>query len=275
MAYDLLTRGFADFVRLDNVLEQQTISRDPLSGVLDSENVVFHTNYYPVLTSGSFGIYVNGSLVSGTANYDTGEVILSEPPESQPEANYTFTPYTAKQISSFTIQGFLEMEGFWPRGWQLLDGSGAWADENSANVYIVDGGGVDPSINGVNFSSSRLQVGFYIACCEYRFVKTQHRTAANTDYMWRESVRGMTIDKSKRPENIKGVVAELRGDLLKMMEQAQLQFYNGDNFGGFIAEPVTLYYASSFEWQVGAKANDNWALEGFNVSWRPLTYYSP
>jgi hypothetical protein len=272
-AYDLLTRGFADFVRLDNVLEQQTISRDPLSGILDSQNVTFHTNYYPVLTSGSFGIYVGGVLVPGTANYDTGEVTLNSPPESQPEANYTFTPYTAKQISSFTIQGFLEMEGMWPRGWQLLDGGGAWADENSSNVYVLDGNGVDPIFAGTTFSQSRLQVGFFVACCEYRFIKTQRRTSSITDYMWRESVKGMTIDKSKRPSNLNEIMDDLRIDLIRMMDQAQIQYYGGDNLGGFISDPVTLYYASSFEWQVAAKANNNWSLEGFNVSWRPLTYY--
>jgi len=274
VAYDLLVRGFQDFVRLESVLEQQSISRDPLSGILDGINTIFHTTYSPILTSGSLGVYLGNTLVPGTADYNTGEITLSTPPTVQPQANYIFTPYTSTQISKFTIQGFLEMESQWTRGWQLLDGSGAWADENSTNAYVVDGNGNDPTCGNTFFSNSRIQIAFFLMCCEYRFMKTQFRTAAGTDYMWRESVRGMTVDKSKRPSNIKLVVDSLREEMMDALKQAQIQFYpGGDQFGGAILNPVTLDYAANYEWQTGAKQNDNWSIEGFNFSYRPLTYF--
>lgn len=264
----------ADFGRLENVLDQQTISRDPLSGVLDSQNLVFHSNYFPILTSGSLGVYVNGTLVSGTANYDTGEITLASPPTAQPFANYIFTPYSANQIAQFTIQGFSEMESRWTRGWQLLDASGQWADENSANVFIVDQNGNDPQCGPIPFSASRIQVAFFMICCEYRFMMTQYRSSARNDFMWREGVRGMMVDKSKRPQNIKLTADDLRDQLVTTMQQAQIQFYpGGQQFGAFIANPVTEYMATSFEWQTASIQNNNWALEGYNVSYRPLTYF--
>lgn len=272
--YDLLTRGFADFVRLQNVIEQAAISRDPLSGVLDGVNKVFHATYAPMLTSGSIGIYVNNTLVPGVANYDTGEITLVDAPPAQPQANYILTPYTANQIAQFTIQGFMEMEGLWSRGWQLLDGSGNWATENSANAFVVDSGGNDPNCGGVLFSQSRVQVALLIACCEYRYEKTQFRTAANSDFMWRESVRGMTVDKSKRPLNIKAVIDDLREELDRLLAQAQTQFYpGGENFGAFVPSPATLTYVGNYAWQSDAINNNNWAAAGFNIALRPLTCY--
>jgi len=271
--YDLVSRGFTDFVRLADVIDQRSISRDPLSGILDGVSKTFHTSYFPILTSGSLGIYVNNALVPGTANYDTGEVTLTSVPVSQPFANYITTPYTASQISQFTIAGFYEMEGRWTRGWQLLDGTGAWADENSANVYLVDGSGNDPAAGSITFSTSRAQIAFFLACCEYRFLKTQFRQSAVNDYMWRESVRGMAVDKSKTPANIKLALDALLEDLLQMMAQAQIQYYpGGDQYGGFIANPGTADYFSNMEWQSAAIQSDYRSWAGFNFSYRPVSY---
>lgn len=272
--YDLAVRGMADFTRLQSVLDQKPISRDPLSGILDSVNTVFHANYYPVLTTGSFGIYVNNALVTGTANYDTGEVILSAAPASQPFANYTYTPFTARQILSFTIGGFTEMEGRWSRGWQLLDGTGAWADEDSANVYVTDGSGNDPTAGSTVFSASRAQIGFLMACAEYRYAKSTLLHSAVNDYMWRESVRGMTVDKSRAPANLKLAADVLLENLMAAMAQAEVQYYpGGDQYGGYSANPATVDYLSNFEWQADSKASGNYVgALGFNISYRSLTY---
>lgn len=264
----------ADFARWATVLEQQPISRDPLSGILDGTNVTFHSSYFPILTSGSLGVFVGGVLTPGTADYNTGEITLVSPPVSQPFASYTFTPYNSNQVAAFTIQGFSELESRWTRGWQLLDASGNWADENSANVYVVDGNGHDPTTGATVFSRSRVQVGLLMLCCEYRFSMLHYRAAARSDFMWRESVRGMTIDKSKRPSNINLSMDDMRDQLDRALAQAQIEYYpGGENFGAAIVSPHTAFYMGAFEWQTDAIANSNWAFEGYNNGYRSLTYY--
>lgn len=273
-SYDLATRGFTDFVRLQNVLDQRPISRDPLSGILDGTNRVFHASYFPVLTTGSFAVYVGGAgALLGSADYNTGEVILDEPPESQPFANYTHTPFTSTQILSFTIQGFFEMESRWTRGWQLLDGDGNWATETSGSVLVCDNNGNDPQCGSINFSTSRAQIGFLMACAEYRYLKTALLSSAIHDYMWRESVRGMTVDKSRTPANIKLAADLLLEELMASQQQAMIQAYpGGDQYGGFIANPSTADYMSNYEWQTGSIIENYRGTLGYNTGLRSLTY---
>lgn len=252
---------------------QQTISRDPLSGVVDGSNNVFHTNYYPVLTSGSLGVYVNGSLVSGTADYNTGEVTLAAAPVYQPYASYTFTPYTSYQMLQFMMRGFDIMEGFWNRGFKLVDTSGSVATENSSAILIVDSQGNDPPVNGdILFSTSRAQIAFYQVCCEYSFYSISARQSARTAYMWRETVRGMTVDKSMIPKNLQAVLAELKQEIDGILDEAQGQYYNGEQYGGVILGPVTLGYLSSFEWQNSSKIYDYRNTFGYQFGNRPLAF---
>lgn len=272
MPYDISVRGMVDFARYTHILEQQKISRDPLSGILDGNNKVFNTQYSPVLTSGSVGFYVNGSLVPGTMDYNTGELTLTTAPSAQPFATYTFTPYTSFQTLQFLLRGFDEMETLWPRSWRVVDASGNYADETSANLYVVDSAGNDPTVGSLLFSASRNQIALLMAASEYGFLKTRYYSAAGSDYMWRETVRGMTIDKQKRPENLKGAVEMARENLDRILAGAWIDA-GVASYGAFTANPATLDYMANYDWMTTALANDNRGNLGYQFGYRALTYY--
>lgn len=275
--FDLATSGFTAFSRFGRVLSQRKIAKDPLSGIADGENVTFFTNYSPILTSGSLGVYVKGIAQSGSADYDTGEVTLDFPPVTQPAATYTFTPYTATQILQFLIWGFDEMEMRWLRNWKLVDVSGNPADETSTNLYVSDSAGADPTCGAFIFSQSRVQVAFLMLCTEYRYYLTQQGEASISDFLFREGVRGMTVDKTDRSLNINRVIANLEERLKLALERAMEQYYpGGEQYGGYTSNPVTLEYATGFEWQSASKEADYRSQLGFHVSYRPLvTGYYP
>lgn len=260
MAYNLRTTGVADFNRLDVVLAQRKIARDPLVGVVDGANRSFFTNYRPILTSGSLTVYQGLTPMAGVADYDTGEITTGSAPAVQPVATYTYTPYTTPQTLSLLINGFHEMERRFPRDWQLLDTLGATADENSDALLIADAGGADP------ITGRTTQIAFFIACVNYAYTMTRLTGSAGTDYAWRETVRGMSVDKSRMPGNLKLALDATEASLRAALESAQDDWYAGGNMGGFLGNPVTLEYVQSLEWQTISKQRDyagmagNWAV---------------
>lgn len=272
MSYNIAVEGYRDFARTALSLGQQTISRDPLSGVVDGSNNLFHTNYFPILTSGSMGVYVNGSIVPATADYNTGEVTLATAPSYQPRASYTLTPYTSYQILQFLMRGFDEMEGRYNRGWKLVTTTGSAAIETSDAIYIVDSNGNDPVTGSTTFSTSRAQIAFFQICCEYAFMSINMRYGARQYYMWRETVRGMTVDKSMMPKNMDLALARLEKDLLAIMGEAVGEYENDAQYGGAILGPVTLGYLSMYEWQAVSKEQDFRNTAGYHYGLRPTTY---
>lgn len=256
MAYDLGVQGVRDFHRLEGVLGRRKISRDPLSGVVDGVNKIYHTNYFPLLSSGSTFVYVGANPQAGTVDVDTGEITTGSAPGTQPVATYTFTPYTTSQQLSFLIGGLYEMEARWTRGWKLLDAGGGNADEDSANLYVDDAGS-DP------LTGKPLQIGFYMACCRYSYLLALLTGSANTDYEWRETVRGMSVDKSRRPTNLAAALEAAERAMQAAMEEAQNAFYtDGSHLGSFIGSPMTLGYVEGMEWQSAAEIDDNRSLRG-------------
>lgn len=265
MPYDLTIQGYADFTRQTSIFSQRKISRDPLSGVVDGSNTIFGANYYPILTSGSFLVYSSGSLVSGVADYDTGEITLDAAPLDQPRATYQFTPYTSQQTTRILMEGFYEMEARWSRGYTLIDSSGSPATETSPSILIVDRTtGSDPQCGPTLFSVSAAQVGFFQACVRYQFLALQLVDSAIGDYMYRDS-RLLTIDKSKRPENIERALNAAEERIRNAMEQAQIeQITDGSNFGGAGGVQPSIDYQINFEWQTDGVVPPT----GYNVSTR-------
>jgi len=269
--YDLAVNGFVDFVRYGQVLEQRKISRDPLSGVADGSNVTFHTTYYPILTSGSLQVYTSGSLATGIADYNTGEINLTVAPLVQPQATYTFTPFSSDQILNFLVAGFEEMETRWDRGWNLVDLSGNTANESSNALQVVDSAtGTDPVCGTASFSTSRIQQAFLMGCVEYRFRLTQFLNSANDDYNYHAS-GGPTVDKSRRPANMDMVIKTLDTRLARMMKMAQEQYYTQmQHVGGYIAAPMSEDYAENYEWQAESQMMNVRATVGYQVYLRPF-----
>jgi hypothetical protein len=268
--YDLAVQGFVDFPRYAIALDQRKIARDPLSGVADGTNKTFYTTYSPILTSGSLQVYTSGSLVSGTADYNTGEITLALAPSVQPKATYTFTPFTTTQTLQFLTSGFDEMEMRWSRGWRLVNSAGTLADESSDQLNVVDDTGGDPTCGFTTFSNSRIQVGFLMACCEYRFRLTQYTSSADSDFAYR-STGGVSIDKSKRPSNFQQVISTLNERIQRSLRVAQEQYYpDMSHMGGYVSPPMSQDYAYNLEWQAEAQASGVRSTLGYQVSYRPF-----
>lgn len=246
MGFALETQGLALFGRIDRVIAQRKIAKDPLAGVVDGSNRTFFTSYAPILSSGSspYSVYVAGAAVSGTIDVDTGEVTCGSAPSTQPTATYTYTPYTVSQQLSFLIGGFQQMETVWPRGWVLVDGSGSPADESSATILVQDSAGADP------LTGLWAQQGFYLACLRYYYLFAQLTGAAIVDFDWRETVRGMSVSKSRRPQNLAAALAAAAKAMEDIAEA--LQEDAGIGLGAFFGSPMTLGYINNLEWQTDA-----------------------
>jgi hypothetical protein len=268
--YDLAVQGFVDFPRYALALDQRKIARDPLSGMVDGTNKTYYTTYSPLLTSGSLQVYVNGGLVNGTADYNTGEINLSSAPGAQPKATYTFSPLSTTQILQFLTSGFDEMELRWERGWRLTDSLGALATETSDRLNVVDDTGGDPTCGYTTFSQSRVQVAFLMACCEYRYRLTQYASASDSDFAYR-STGGVSIDKSKRPSNFEAMVRMLDERIVRSLRVAQEQFYpTMEHMGGYTSPPMSQEYAANLEWQAESNAMNVRSTLGYQVSFRPF-----
>jgi len=254
VAYDLVVAGVRDFARLDGAFAQQKIARDPLSGVVDGSNKIFFTGYAPIQSSGSVSVFVGANSLSGTCDTDTGQITTGSAPATQPVATYTYTPFTLSQQLSFLIGGVQAMENEWPRGLQLVDANSVAADEDSGAIYVLNSSGSD-------FLTNQYQIGFFMAACRYYYLMTMLTGAAITDYSWRETVRGMSVDKSKRPGNLSQAVDQAYQAMKRAMERIQDKTLTG-NLGAFVGSPMTEGYVNNMEWQESAILNDNRGLRG-------------
>ena len=267
--FDLAVQGIAYFNQTALNLQQRRVPRDPLRGQVDGSNKIFLANYAPLLTSGSAPllIYVAGALVSGSADFETGEIELAAAPSTQPKATYTHTPYTGRQVLRFMLNGLRELERRWARGWQPVDASGNLATEDSANLYVADSAGQDPVCGSLVFSESFQQQAALLLAAQYAFVRDVGLTAAATDFMVRETARGMTVDKQKRPGNLREALALLDGAVDDAVNAA-MQESLGNSRGGFIANPVTAEYAAVLNWQASSKQQDLRGQMPYQIPWR-------
>lgn len=257
--YDLSVDGVRDFSRYTNLLGQRKISRDSLSGLVDGANATYHTQSAPILSSGSLTIHDgSGSVVLvSSVDYDTGEIVMPSPPDYQPTATYTYTPYTTGQIKSFLMAGFDEMQGRWPRAeWYLSSSTSALTNptDDDSHIYVVlrsapTGELTDPSCSGsIAFSLLRSQIRFYMACCEYAYASRQLQFSAETGIAFRET-RGAAVDRQAIAKNIDLSLERIEKRLITAMIRAQEEYYAGGNLGAYVPPYHTKDYLENYEWQ--------------------------
>lgn len=247
--YDLAVEGYEALSRAMTALRRR-IPRDPLVGLADGTNTIFFANYYPISMTDTLTVYVGGSVVSGVADYDTGQITLASPPATQPQATYVFVPYTSRQILDFCIDGFNQMEALWPRGYYLANSAGSpvWFSWASQNFYVVDTSGSSPLCNGIPFHRSVAQVGFLNACIAYRHLLSRLGDTSLLDMDYRES-KGAAIARAKRPSNIELALERAREAMMDAMRAAQEQYYEDALYGGVVSSPASAFYAYTLYWQ--------------------------
>jgi hypothetical protein len=239
----------------------QYIARDPLSGIVDSSNTVFYSTYRPILSSGSVGVRVSGSLTSAyTLEAEQGCFIFTSAPAAQPVADYTIAAYPDRVIRSVIVAGFDEMELQWFRGLALSETQGTGqlilAGESSANAYVVNSSGSDPPVGSVFFSTSWAQRALLGACIQLAYVKLLIGEHAMSSFVWAEA-QGLKVDKSMIAKNLLAFKDNLEKSLAKKLEQAQQEFYGAGNFGTFIADPHTKEYLAHRFWE-RASLDEDW-----------------
>lgn len=269
MAFELWTDGLTVVDRTARLFNKRVVARDPLSGVVDSVNTTFYANYYPLLSSGSIGLYVGGNTAVSpsqyTIDYDAGCFVLTPAPVSQPVASYTFAKYSEMTIRSVMVAGFDEMEGRWFRGLSLSDTLNSLVPitESSSHAYLVDSSGSDPAVGAISWSQSRAQIDFYAKCTQVAFYRTLAGEHALSDFIWKEA-QGLTVDKSKTVPNLMQVIDSLEARLAKAQENAQLEWYGPDAlYGGTITPPATREFL----------AHRYWERASLDEGWRESTRY--
>lgn len=261
--YDLNTEGFQDIKRFVDI---ERVSREPLSGVLDKSNLVFRTAYSPILTSGSITIYQGSYEVpsaSYSVDYDSGTIVLDEPPNEQLRATYDVCEYTNMRLRRILMNGFYDMEALLTRNYRLSSGSTTYAaaTESSDHLYIVDASAVqDPVTGSYTFSTASIQRGFYVACVEAALWFYRLDIAAK-GFMWRED-RGITVDKSRMAAGRATAMEFVLERRKRYCDAASLQQYGTAVYGGWIGNPVTYEYVYDHEWQQQSIDLDYRSLRG-------------
>ncbi len=257
--YNLLVEGIRDLGRYTSLLQQRKVSHDPLSGIVDGANLTFHTQFAPLLTSGSIVTYASGSIFSySDVDYETGRVTFTNAPVKQPDASYTFTPFTASQQASMLMAGFDEMQSRWVRSdFRLSSGSTMYvpATEYDSAIYLcqldpsTSGSVIDPPSSGsIPFSLCRTQIRFYMACCSYSYQARQLMETSMTGVSFRER-SGAQLDRTRIPQNVKLALDETEKSLIRALKAAWDEFYqDGEQYGEAILPQHSTGYETMFDW---------------------------
>jgi len=262
--YDLRVEGIRDFGR-STLFARKTINRDPMGGVLDGTNRTFRTTYYPIQSSGSISFFVSSGSALGLSadsiDYDSGTVVFATSPAYQPYASYTYSQLTDDEVVDILMAGFDEMQSRWSdRAFYLSSSNSAFAQAvgTESHIYIVtkDGSSVsDPTCGGLAFSTVRVQIAFYMLCCEYRYMATKADVLAGTAFRFSEA-RGPSVDQSRIPINMEAALQRLDDRLKKVQELAEAQHYTGtEPWGGYVA-PVITEELDELQWQEDARDQD-------------------
>ena len=256
MSYDLKVRGVSDFrLSVDRLAKQV---RDPLEGTVGG-NTVFRARFSPVSSTPTPIVYTSGSVAAGeyTLDGDTGTVVFDSAPSVQPTMTYSWSNMTDEHVVDILVAAFHEMEGRWPRRFKLADSTGAEVvyPSDSDEVNVVDSAGDDPTCGSDTFSTSAVERHLLMACARYTHLVQKLDEAAERTFMFRED-RGVTVDKSRVPQNLDLAVARSDNNVKQALRSAQAKYYSGSNLGSAMKQPGTMDYFADYEWQTDSRDQD-------------------
>ena len=260
--YDLAVDGVRDLSR-SGLFKKETEYREPLDGIADGSNLLFRTQYRPILSTESLIVYesMSGDPVSSgsyAANYDTGSILFTSnaPPSQQPAISYTWANQTLRQFKQILMDGFATMELLVHRGWRLTSSIGTYsaADEDDSNIYVVGSGDLnDPTTGDTTFSLSKTQVGFFQCCCRIAYINNRLLRAAEDDIDYRED-RGISVTRTGRAPNLERAFQVEWQKMQKYIETVYEEIYDAaDIYGDYIAPLATEFYLSDYEWQEASR----------------------
>ena len=256
--YDLAVDGVRDLAR-SGLFERQTEYREPLDGIPDGSNLLFRTQYRPILSTEDVTVHLSmsgGSVSSGsyTVDHDSGSVLFTSnaAPTTQPAVSYTWANQTLRQFKQILMDGFTTMELLIHRGWRLSSSSATYsmADEDDTNIFVV---GASDLLDPSDFSLSKTQIGFFQCCCRLAYLNNRLLQAAEHDIDYRED-RGISVTRTRRAPNLERAFQVEWQKMLKYIEAVNEEVYAGaDLYGDYIEPPATEFYLSDYQWQEASK----------------------
>lgn len=231
----------------------RAISFEPLRGLVDGANKVFHLPYVPA-ASGTVALYdQNGTVIASgyTVNsYDTGQLTFAAAPSDVRYASYTAQAFTDSELDELCVEGFAEMQSRYPRTLFLVESGGAtYLSTDSGSV-------VEPSYGGVVFSANPVQKRLLNLCCRFALLQRLRERSATEDHLFKESGRiaSMVIDTVDRPRNLGEALAALSEQIDRALLAAQVNAGDESVDGGLVGGGHSDEYLGVYDWT----ARDRW-----------------
>jgi hypothetical protein len=226
----------------------QDVSLEPVLGLTDGSNTVFHLPYTPVDADSSLTIYdADGGELDGYTmiGYDGGALRFSSGsvPTTTVYASYTAQAISNSKLLNVCRSGFDDMESRYRRDWRIVSVGGYSYISSSADSVV------DPVCGSQTLSTSRVQIDFLNACCEYALTKALHTDAALRNYAYREErVGGLMVDRSRQADTFKTLLAEADKKADAKAAAARYEAGETSEWGSFIPGAQSDSYADGWEW---------------------------
>ena len=140
------------------------IAWEPMAGLVDGINTRFRTRKSPVKAN-SITVYVSNVAVAATLT-PPDVMILGAAPAAQPYATYIHQPLSILQAKQLMMDGVVELELRWPRGWRMSSSTAAFveATEADTNIYVMRSNALTDPSDSIALSTSENQRGLVVAC---------------------------------------------------------------------------------------------------------------
>jgi len=246
VAYSL-DQAVADLQR-SVVFNTQKVTREPLDGLVDGANRLFHLSSPPAL-EGDVTLYdASGSPIPATDftvdDYATGSITFATAPTGQVYASYTAVDLTRSQLLDVARAGFDHMQRVWPQGWYLVTDSGSQFISSSSTT-VVDPTVQDRSGADVAFSTSRAHIDLYMLCCLRALAEARLIYSAAHHFAYRENRSGgMMVDRSRQATALQALLEHYD----RQIQQALMQIVTQSELGSYIPGAKSDYYQAEFDW---------------------------
>jgi len=221
----------------------------PLEGLADGVNPIFHLPNTPADPDSALSIHnlTTGLTVGGytVLSYDAGSLRFSSGsiPTSTFYASYTAQAMSNTKLLDLCKAGFDDMQGRWSRPYYLVASSGATYISSSPTAVV------DPTCGTGTFSTSRVQIDFLLACCEYTLIKGLMTDLALKNFAYREErLGGLMIDRSRNAGAMQPLLDLADKKAEQKLYAARSAADDTALFGDFIPGAQSDSYVAGYEW---------------------------
>ena len=246
MAYTLTTA--VSELKRSMLWNSRAVVREPLEGLFDASNKTFYTAQKPI--GSTVTVYDNdgAEYSSGSYTVDSYEFgtirFTGTAPSTVHYISYTSQQFSDAQLTDIVKSGFDKMEQAYNRNWYITSNS---ISSSSSSV-------VDPVVgDGLTFGASRLHIGLYLLCCEWALVFAQWHYAAANYYSYRESrSAGVSIDRTRNAEHLKGILDDLQERIDEVVSVVANQA-DDNPWGAWTPGSHSDTWSTDFDWWTDSK----------------------